>query len=77
KLPNNWMLVQDIGWGSARASKQVVQDGVDLAACKATVVGGWRTNQHDQGCFGMKLTMPCRGGVETHGLPKNQVEVTT
>jgi len=32
-------------------------------ACRARIVGGWRTNQHDAGHFGVKLAIPNRGQI--------------
>ena len=32
-------------------------------ACRARIVGGWRTNQHDAGHFGVKLAIPNRGEI--------------
>jgi hypothetical protein len=29
----------------------------------ALVAGGWRTNQYDEGAFGVKLAMPTRGEI--------------
>lgn len=31
------------------------------AICGAKIDGGWRTNQHDEGSFGVKLALPGRG----------------
>jgi hypothetical protein len=30
----------------------------DIASVRAKIVGGWRTNQHDAGHFGVKLALP-------------------
>ncbi|MDP1873604.1 HIRAN domain-containing protein [Phenylobacterium sp.] len=32
--------------------------------CQARVRGGWRTNQHDRGDFGVKLGVPGRGALK-------------
>lgn len=32
-------------------------------ACRARIVGGWRTNQHDAGHFGVRLAIPNRGQI--------------
>lgn len=29
--------------------------------CAAKIVGGWKTNQHDAGHFGVRLALPARG----------------
>ena len=31
--------------------------------CNAKIVGGWRTNQHDSGHFGVRLGLPRRGAL--------------
>ena len=33
--------------------------------CKARIDGGWRTNQHDAGHFGVKLAIPLRGQISS------------
>lgn len=47
-----------------RVSSQMLQDGVDRARCKAKIVGGWRTNQHDSGHFGVRLGIPTRDWID-------------
>lgn len=37
--------------------------GLDRAICDARVQGGWRTNQHDEGHYGVRLAIPSRGEV--------------
>lgn len=37
--------------------------GLDQATCDARVQGGWRTNQHDEGHYGVKLAVPARGEI--------------
>ena len=32
--------------------------------CPARIVGGWRTNAHDVGHFGVKLALPARGALQ-------------
>lgn len=39
-------------------------DGLERASCSAKIVGGWRTNQHDSGHFGVKLGIPTRGWID-------------
>lgn len=36
--------------------------------CAATIRGGWRTNQHDAGHFGVKLGVPTRGVITVEGV---------
>lgn len=38
--------------------------GVRAATVEAQVRGGWRTNQHDQGHFGVRLKMPQSGWID-------------
>lgn len=52
-----------------RVSAQMMDEGIDCARCQSKVVGGWRTNQHDQGYFGVKLGIPNRGWID-FGLNK-------
>lgn len=47
-----------------RIGEMMRQQGIEEAYLKAKVCGGWRTNQHDQGNFGVKLRLPCRGWVD-------------
>lgn len=37
--------------------------GVESAQCRARIQGGWRTNQHDEGHFGIRLAVPRRGDI--------------
>jgi hypothetical protein len=34
------------------------------ASCAARIVGGWRTNQHDEGHFGIRLAIPRVGSID-------------
>ena len=52
-----------------RLSEQMREDGIDRAECGARIRGGWRTNQHDEGFYGVKLAVPARGWVD-FGLGK-------
>ena len=47
-----------------RFSMQMDKEGVDRAACRAKIVGGWRTNQHDEGRFGLRLALPLDGWLD-------------
>jgi len=40
------------------------EHGVESAAVEAQVRGGWRTNQHDLGNFGVRLKMPRSGWID-------------
>jgi hypothetical protein len=37
--------------------------GLDRATCDARVQGGWRTNQYDEGHYGVRLAVPGRGEI--------------
>lgn len=52
-----------------RVGRQMDHDGIEKAVCRAKIVGGWRTNQHDEGCFGVRLAIPCRDWID-FGLGK-------
>lgn len=54
---------------AARVTSQMRQDGIRHATCGAKIVGGWRTNQHDEGHFGVRLAIPRRGWID-FGLGK-------
>ena len=46
--------------------------GLGFATCGARINGGWRTNQYDEGHFGVRLAIPGRGPLDfgdglTHG----------
>lgn len=47
-----------------RVSSQMRQEGLSMARCDARVTGGWRTNQYDEGYFGVKLGMPEAGWID-------------
>ena len=49
---------------AARVSGQMAEDGIDEAACEAQVVDGWRTNQYDEGHFGVRLAVPRWGWID-------------
>lgn len=36
----------------------------------AQITGGWRTNQHDEGSFGVKLGIPVRGDIDFAGIKR-------
>jgi len=38
--------------------------GIDKATCDGRIQGGWRTNQYDEGHYGVRLAIPSRGEVE-------------
>jgi len=60
---------------AARISQQMLEDDVAEVRCNAKIVGGWRTNQHDQGYFGVKLAVPRNGWVD-FGLGKTNPQTT-
>jgi hypothetical protein len=47
-----------------RVSAQMHSEGIATAECNARIQGGWRTNQHDEGHFGIRLAMPMRGWID-------------
>lgn len=56
---------------AARVTSQMIQDGIERATCGAKIVGGWRTNQHDEGHFGVRLAIPRHGWID-FGIGKTQ-----
>ncbi|MCU0907099.1 MAG: HIRAN domain-containing protein [Rhodobacteraceae bacterium] len=54
---------------AARVSAQMAEDGIERATCGAKIIGGWRTNQYDEGSFGVRLAIPCWGWID-FGLGK-------
>ncbi|MEE4187834.1 MAG: HIRAN domain-containing protein [Roseobacter sp.] len=47
-----------------RLSAQMIEDGIERARCSSKTVGGWRTNQHDSGHFGVRLGIPTWGWID-------------
>ncbi len=47
-----------------RVSSQMQEAGLPTVECNARIQGGWRTNQHDEGHFGIRLAMPMRGWID-------------
>lgn len=47
-----------------RIGKMMREQGVEKAGVQAQIRGGWRTNQHDIGHFGVKLRMPRYGWID-------------
>lgn len=43
---------------AARIAAQMREDGIASAECAARIRGGWRTNQHDEGDYGVYLGIP-------------------
>lgn len=46
-----------------RVGGQLDEAGSAAARCRARIRGGWRTNQYDEGDFGVRLGVPMRGPV--------------
>ena len=46
-----------------RVGSAMKSAGIDRAICDARIQGGWRTNQHDEGHYGVKLAVPGRGDI--------------
>lgn len=63
-----------------RVSSQMQEAGISKAVCSAKVIGGWRTNQHDEGSFGVRLAIPVQGqvdfGLNTKKTGTSNIEVT-
>lgn len=47
-----------------RIGSQMKEEGITKASCRARVRGGWRTNQYDEGNFGVRLSIPQRGWID-------------
>lgn len=47
-----------------RVASFMRSSGFNLLVCDALINGGWRTNQHDSGFFGVRLGVPNRGAIE-------------
>ncbi len=48
----------------AHVGVQMLEAGLSSAACRARVRGGWRTNQHDEGHYGVSLAIPNWGRID-------------
>jgi hypothetical protein len=46
-----------------RVSSFMRSNGFNPLVCDALINGGWRTNQHDSGFFGVRLGVPNRGPI--------------
>jgi hypothetical protein len=51
-----------------RDQTQVVERPNATLEVAAQITGGWRTNQHDEGSFGVKLGIPVRGDINFAGI---------
>lgn len=49
---------------AARVGEQLSKAGLSAALCAARIRGGWRTNQYDEGMFGVSLAIPNRGDIQ-------------
>lgn len=47
-----------------RIGSQMKDEGITNASCRARVRGGWRTNQYDEGNFGVRLSIPQIGWID-------------
>jgi hypothetical protein len=47
-----------------RVGLQMREEGLATAICRARVQGGWRTNQYDQGHYGVRLAIPQWGWID-------------
>ena len=58
-----------------RIKEALAAVGLGSATCGARISGGWRTNQHDEGHFGVRLAIPGWGPLDfggglTHGVKR-------
>jgi hypothetical protein len=49
---------------ATRVGSQLREEGLFGVGCIARVRGGWRTNQYDEGHFGVQLAIPQRGWID-------------
>lgn len=49
---------------AVRVGEQMIVAGLTRSACAARVRGGWRTNQHDEGHYGVSLSIPNQGWID-------------
>jgi hypothetical protein len=47
-----------------RVGSQMREEGISTAFVKAKVQGGWRTNQYDEGSYGVRLAIPQLGWID-------------
>lgn len=47
-----------------RVGQQMREAGLKAATCLARVRGGWRTNQYDEGHYGVNLAIPNLGRID-------------
>lgn len=49
---------------AVRVGEQMILAGLTRSACAARVRGGWRTNQHDEGHYGVGLAIPNQSWID-------------
>ncbi|WP_395517545.1 HIRAN domain-containing protein [Pseudorhizobium flavum] len=49
---------------AVRVGEQMRESGLRSARCMARIRGGWRTNQHDEGDYGVQLAIPNQGWID-------------
>lgn len=59
---------------ASRVAAAMRELGISAAGCGARVNGGWRTNQHDQGYFGVRLAVPTWGPIDFGSAGTSTVE---
>lgn len=63
-----WVMGRQVGHLSRqqaeRVSKLMTEAGLHVVGCAARIRGGWRTNQYDEGHFGVRLAMPSTGWID-------------
>lgn len=48
---------------AARVKEQMQEAGLVSVRCGARIRGGWRTNQYEEGHYGVRLAIPTRGEI--------------
>lgn len=63
-----WIMGRKVGHlgrdQAGRVSEQMDAASLAVVACDAQVRGGWRTNQYDEGQFGVRLAVPTMGWID-------------
>lgn len=56
---------------AARVGRAMASAGLASVKVRACSIGGWRTNQHDEGSYGVVLALPLRGRLPFEARPKS------
>lgn len=49
---------------AVRVGGQMREEGLSVVVCSALIRGGWRTNQYDEGLYGVRLAVPSYGWID-------------